>query len=138
MLKYLIIQLDDASTSYCYYAVNKDKRFLMPMDVLKSGIIFAMKENLMVQYLLPDYKLPDEYINVMESVDNCKIASFSSSYASISDVLVIDKWKEKMSFVDNKTYKQNPNDYSGSISDTSKFIRIAITGKENRKKVVDR
>lgn len=96
--------MDDASTSYCYYAVNKDKRFLMPMDVLKSGIIFAMKENLMVQYLLPDYKLPDEYINVMESVDNCKIASFSSSYASISDVLVIDKWKEKMSFVDNKTY----------------------------------
>lgn len=104
MLKYLIIQLDDVSTSYCHYSVNKEERNLMPMDVLKLGITFAMKENLMVQYLLPDYKLSDEYINVMESVENCKIASFSSPYASISDVLVIDKWKAEMSFVDNKTY----------------------------------
>ena len=34
-------------------------------------------------------------------------------------------------FVDNKTYKQNPELYAGSVSDTSKFIRLAITGREN-------
>ncbi|MBR6778606.1 MAG: glutamate--tRNA ligase [Clostridia bacterium] len=37
----------------------------------------------------------------------------------------------KHNFVDNKTYKQNPEAYSGNVSDTSKFIRLAITGKEN-------
>jgi len=34
-------------------------------------------------------------------------------------------------FVDNKTYKVNPEMYAGSVSDTSKFVRIAITGCEN-------
>ena len=37
----------------------------------------------------------------------------------------------KYNFVDNKTYKATPEMYSGSVSDTSKFVRIAITGKEN-------
>lgn len=38
---------------------------------------------------------------------------------------------EKFGFVDNKTFKQNPTLYPGNISDASKFVRIAITGKEN-------
>jgi len=37
----------------------------------------------------------------------------------------------KYDFVDNKTYKQNPEAYAGSVSDASKFVRIAITGREN-------
>ncbi len=34
-------------------------------------------------------------------------------------------------FADNKTYKQNPSSYAGNVSDASKFVRLAITGKEN-------
>ena len=37
----------------------------------------------------------------------------------------------KHNFVDNKTYKANPEMYAGSVSDTSKFVRIAIAGSEN-------
>ena len=48
--------------------------------------------------------------------------------------LIFEDLKTKsleFNFVDNKTYKQNPQDYAGSISDTSKFVRVAITGREN-------
>lgn len=38
---------------------------------------------------------------------------------------------DKHLFVDNKTYKQNPDAYAGSVSDCAKFVRIAITGREN-------
>ncbi len=34
-------------------------------------------------------------------------------------------------FADNKTYKQNPTAYAGNVTDASKFVRLAITGKEN-------
>ena len=34
-------------------------------------------------------------------------------------------------FADNKTYKQNPAAFAGNVSDVSKFIRLAVTGKEN-------
>ena len=34
-------------------------------------------------------------------------------------------------FVDNKLYKQNPEQFAGSVSDAAKFVRLAITGSEN-------
>ena len=32
-----------------------------------------MKENLMIQYVYPDYELPKEYETVIESIDHKKI-----------------------------------------------------------------
>lgn len=37
----------------------------------------------------------------------------------------------KHSFTDNKTYKQQPEGYAGSVSDAAKFVRLAITGRED-------
>ena len=51
MLQYLIIQLDDTSISYCHYENTKDKSKLIGLDDLKAGILFAMKENLMIQFV---------------------------------------------------------------------------------------
>lgn len=70
------------------------------------------KENL-INFLL-DYAQ-----NYVESVDN------SSWFENLKEVSL------KHNFVDNKTYKQNPEAYAGSVSDTSKFVRLAITGREN-------
>ena len=52
MLQYLIILLDDTSTSYCHYENNKTKRQLISIEDLKAGIYYAMKENLMIQFVL--------------------------------------------------------------------------------------
>lgn len=89
MLQYLIIQLDDTSTSYCHYENGNKDRKLISIDNLKAGILFGMKENLMIKYILPDYGLPHEYLDVLESIDHCKIASAESVYASVAELLYL-------------------------------------------------
>ena len=45
----------------------------MPIDTLRQGIRFGMMENLMIQFVYPDYELPSEYNDVIESIDHSKI-----------------------------------------------------------------
>ena len=47
----------------------------MPLDTLRQGIRFGMMENLMIQYVYPDYELPAEYSDVIEGIDHSKIKS---------------------------------------------------------------
>ena len=68
MLQYLIIQLDDSSPSFCHYA-NSGLPRLMPIETLRKAVFFAMTENLMVQFLVPDAPLPPEYETLMRRVD---------------------------------------------------------------------
>ena len=73
MLQYLVIVLDDASVAYCHADNPLKKHNLIPLETLKKGILFGMKQNLMIQYVFPDYALPKEYAEVIESIDNVKI-----------------------------------------------------------------
>jgi CXXX repeat peptide maturase len=73
MLQYLILLLDDTSASFCHYENPKKEHRLIPLDTLKQGIRFGMMENLMIQYVYPDYELPEEYAEVIESIDHSKI-----------------------------------------------------------------
>ena len=73
MLQYLVILLDDTCVAYCHADNPLKERNLMPLETLKKGILFGMKQNLMIQYVFPDYTLPKEYVEVIESIDNVKI-----------------------------------------------------------------
>ena len=73
MLQYLVILLDDTSVAYCHADNPLKERNLIPLETLKKGILFGMKQNLMIQYVFPDYALPEEYASVIESIDNVKI-----------------------------------------------------------------
>ena len=73
MLQYLVILLDDTSVAYCHADNPLKERNLMPIETLKKGILFGMKQNLMIQYVFPDYELPEAYAEVLESIDNVKI-----------------------------------------------------------------
>ena len=73
MIQYLVILLDDTSAAYCHADNPLKQRNLIPLGTLKSGILFGMKQNLMIQYVFPDYELPKEYIQAIESIDNVKI-----------------------------------------------------------------
>lgn len=75
MLQYLVILLDDTSVAYCHADNPLKERHLMPIETLKRGILFGMKQNLMIQYVFPDYALSEEYASVIESIDNVKIYS---------------------------------------------------------------
>lgn len=90
MLKYLIIQLDDTSTTFCHYAVNRREPRLMPLDTLWKAIRWSMIENVNVQFLYPDYSLPAEYIEAIETVDHVKIMPATAPTAVIADILVFD------------------------------------------------
>lgn len=87
MLQYLIILLDDTSTSFCHYENSKTERCLIPIETLKQGIRFGMMENLMIQFVYPDYELPQKYQEVIESIDHSKIKPYKEG----ADVWVTDK-----------------------------------------------
>lgn len=91
MLQYLVILLDDASTSYCHYSNGECESRLIPLQTLKDGIRFGMKENLMIQFVYPERELPKEYDEMVESIDHSKIKPILDD----ADVLIINEW-EKM------------------------------------------
>jgi CXXX repeat peptide maturase len=97
MKEYLIIQLDDTSTSYCHYEIAPTARNLIPLDTLKAGIRFGMMENLMIQFVYPDYTLPDGYADAIESIDHSKIVSSlceNEALKAEADVLVFHDWTD--------------------------------------------
>ncbi len=95
MLQYLIIQLDDASTSFCHYEAKTDfskdeeKRKIIPLDTLRKGIRFAMRENLMIQFVNPKEELPEEYKTEIETIDHSKIKPTIDD----TDVFILNGWE---------------------------------------------
>lgn len=101
MLKYLIVQLDDMSPSFCHYANNKTERNLIAFDALKDGLLWSMKENLMLQVVYPDYELPKDYIELIDSVDHIDIEKYNSD----ADVSIFDGTKS-LTELRSKEYPQ--------------------------------
>ncbi len=93
MLTYLIILLDDTSASYCHYEVNRKKRRLISLEYLKKGIMFAMKENLNIQFVYPDYELPAEYLDAIDSIDHSDIKPTANGDSA--EVVVVSGWDDE-------------------------------------------
>lgn len=109
MLQYLIILLDDTATSYCHYESNRKEMRLIPLETLRAGILFGMKENLMIQFVYPDYTLPAEYAEAIECIDHSKIVSslcIDKELKAKADVIVLHAWKglQFESFETGKSY----------------------------------
>ena len=91
MLQYLVILLDDTSVAFCHADNPLKEKHLMPIETLKKGILFGMKQNLMIQYVFPNYTLPKEYASVIESIDNVKIYPIGCKpVTGIGDVSEVD------------------------------------------------
>ena len=72
-LQYLVVLLDDTSMAYCHAENPLKDHWLMPLDILRKAILFGMKQNLMIQFVYPDYELPAEYNELIETIDHVKI-----------------------------------------------------------------
>lgn len=72
-LQYLVVLLDDTSMAYCHAENPLKEHRLMPLDTLRKAILFGMKQNLMIQFVYPDYELPAEYNELIETIDHVKI-----------------------------------------------------------------
>lgn len=92
MLKYLVVLLDDTSVSYCHYENEKKECKLITLEDLKAGVLFAMKENLMIQFVYPNYEVPQEYKDVIHSIDHTKIVPERG--LETGDVVVLNGWME--------------------------------------------
>lgn len=85
-------------------------------------------------YILPNFKLSDIDVgNIDKQIAKNFIKKYSEQYVQLSDNA---EWFENLkqvafsfNFVDNKTYKQNPEMYAGNITDASKLVRLAITSR---------
>lgn len=88
-------------------------------------------------YVLPNFK--PNFNFELGNVNKENLIKFLNDYAqNYTQSVDNSAWFEnlkmislKYNFVDNKTYKLNPDIYAGNVSDTAKFVRIAITGSEN-------
>lgn len=129
MLQYLVILLDDTSVAYCHAANPLTQRNLMPLDTLRKAIMFGMKENLMIQYVYPDYELPDEYNEAIESIDHVKIGRDVLVYNNVPTSITADNAVLRLSVADfiSKQYD------IATLLLQAKRLNICITDVENFK-----
>ena len=95
MLQYLVILLDNTATSYCHYENFCHEKKLISIEDLKQGIFYGMKENLMIQFVYPDYELPQEYKNVINTIDHNDIVSSlceDDELRKNADVIIYHDW----------------------------------------------
>ena len=72
-MQYLVILLDDTSVAYCHANNPLTERKLMQLETLRKAILFGMKQNLMIQFVYPNYELPVEYNELIDTIDHVKI-----------------------------------------------------------------
>ena len=101
MLQNLIIILDDTSLPFCCYENPMTQRRLMAIEILREGILFALKENLSVQVIYPDYQIPLEYEDELRKIDHLKI----SEHQSNKEAVCLIKWDTPFSdFISDGIY----------------------------------
>lgn len=120
MIQYLVILLDDTAVSFCHYSNPYKEQRLIPLDILKAGIRYAMKENLNVQFVYPTYPLPQEYEEAIDSVDHIKIKP--SVCADSADVVIFDDVETLVSFPEFSKGKV----YTLRISKVSLFANVEL------------
>lgn len=132
MQQYFIILLDETSTSFCHYKNPKTERRLISLETLRQGIRFAMMENLMIQFVYPDYELPQEYKEVIESIDHSKIKPYKEG----ADVWVTDNVENVRSEIpvvlclDKKNLFANEDKISETLGRISR-LNIVLTDIES-------
>lgn len=127
MIQYLVILLDDISMAYCHVDNPCKERNLMPLDTLKKAIRFGMLENMMIQYVYPNYELPEEYEDVIESIDNVKIGKDVAVFNSVPQSTNANSVVLRLTLSDviEKKYE------IATLLTNTKRINISITDIEN-------
>ena len=138
MIQYIVILLDDTSTSFCHYMNEKADRRLIPLQTLKDGICYAMKENLNIQFVYPNYKLPKEYLAAIDSIDHTDI--YPAEMSDNADVVVFDSliaakdyvFKEEVAYLIRTDKVSLFNEYKiiGEILDKVTRLNVGITDIE--------
>lgn len=106
MLKYAIILLDDASVPYCSYQ-GRTLRSVISPAILREAIVWVMKENLEIQFIYPDEPLPNNIVDIVNTVSHIKVVHCINPSSDDADIIVINGvsdipkvvWNEDKSYV---------------------------------------
>lgn len=129
MLQYLVILLDDTSVAYCHADNPLKERNLMPLDTLRNAILFGMKQNMMIQYVYPDYELPQEYDEVIESIDHVKIGLDVAVFNEVPSGISSENVVLRLSIAD---FIAKQYDIAALLSQVTR-LNICLTDIENFK-----
>lgn len=129
MLKYLIVQLCDSAPSFCYYNSLENAKNLISIEDLKQSLLWAMKENVIVQFVYPDYELPEEYYSLINSVDHINIKANSTE----CDITIYNRISLIPDSVQNsyspKVLRLSKQEFFNNVTKLQKFpiLNIVIT-----------
>ena len=128
-LQYLVVLLDDTSMAYCHAENPLTERCLMPLDTLRKAILFGMKQNLMIQFVYPDYELPTEYNELIETIDHVKIGREVKIFNSVPQHIAGDNVVLRLSVAE---FIERQYDIA-TLLPQAKRLNICLTDIENFK-----
>ena len=128
-LQYLVVLLDDTSMAYCHAENPLKERRLMPIDTLRKAILFGMKQNLMIQFVYPDYELPAEYNELIETIDHVKIGREVKIFNSVPQRIERDNVVLRLSVAE---FIERQYDIA-TLLPQAKRLNICLTDIENFK-----
>lgn len=128
-LQYLVVLLDDTSMAYCHAENPLTERRLMPLDTLRKAILFGMKQNLMIQFVYPDYELPAEYNELIETIDHVKIGREVEIFNSVPQRIEEDNVVLRLSVAE---FIERQYDIA-TLLPQAKRLNICLTDIENFK-----
>ena len=128
-LQYLIILLDDTSVAFCHADNPLKKPALMPIETLRKAILFGMKNNLMIQYVYPDYELPNEYNGLVESIDHIKIGRELKIYNQVPNEVQCENFVLRLAMSEFISHK---NEIAGLLEKVTR-LNICFTDIESFK-----
>ena len=128
-LQYLVVLLDNTSMAYCHAENPLKERRLMPLDTLRKAILFGMKQNLMIQFVYPDYELPTEYNELIETIDHVKIGREVEIFNSVPQRIEGDNVVLRLSVAE---FIERQYDIA-TLLPQAKRLNICLTDIENFK-----
>lgn len=138
MLKYLIMQVADCSVSFCHYPRLSGSERIISESNLKTALDWAVKEDLTIQILYPEFKLPDGLNEIIDSVDHADFVPSTHSdkvFRDEAEVVIFDSPEQTEGYDFRKDQNYILRSTNNELSSNVHLLKQALK-KANRLNIV--
>lgn len=136
MLQYFIILLDTTSVPFCHVNSTIQDASLISLDILKKSIIWGMKRDLKIQFVYPNYDIPQAHEDIIQNVAHIKIKP--SSNRNNADIIVCNQLEDLQDLNNKTVIFRTTKDilfantaYIAEVATTCKRFNLCLTDIEN-------